>query len=54
MTKIVFENWGSFVKWAKENGYDESYFNVNDSKCLALYETFLQECWEAEVLDPNQ
>lgn len=54
MSKIIFEHWNSFVIWGRENGYDESYFNPRDSKCLDLYETFLKDYWYNECTNPNQ
>jgi hypothetical protein len=32
-----------FLEWARDGGYDESYFNRWDSKSRALEETFLLE-----------
>lgn len=31
------------ARWAKDGGYDESYLNCGDSKCLALQEQYLEE-----------
>lgn len=35
--------WRDFYAWAKDGGYDESYFNRYDSKSLALQESYLRE-----------
>lgn len=45
---ILVQDWGDFYEWGKEAGYDESYFNVRDSKCLALQEQYLQEMREVQ------
>lgn len=39
----IVPNWKEFVSWAEDAGYDESYFDVNDSKCLELQRKYLQE-----------
>ena len=46
---IVVTNWLAFVNWAHDGGYDESYFDVNDEKCLALQHSYLEEIAEAAV-----
>lgn len=43
----IVPDWQEFVAWAKDGGYDESYLDVNDSKCLELQKQFLEEA-EAE------
>lgn len=35
-----------FLEWARDGGYDESYFNRWDSKSRALEEMFLSELSE--------
>ena len=37
-----------FLEWARDGGYDESYFNRWDSKSRALEELFLSERAEAQ------
>lgn len=38
----IVADWNAFVEWANDGGgYDESYFNVRDSKCLALQEDYI-------------
>ncbi|MBP9714179.1 MAG: hypothetical protein KBD60_10890 [Sterolibacterium sp.] len=44
---VIVANWQAFYEWARDGGYDESYLNPYDSKCLALQEKFLEEI-EAE------
>lgn len=39
----IVPNWAAFCEWAKEGGYDESYFNRWDSKSLALQAQYLEE-----------
>ncbi len=39
----IVPDWAAFVAWVKDCGYDESYLDVNDSKCLALQESYLAE-----------
>lgn len=43
---IPAELWPEFCEWAKDGGYDESYFNRYDSKSIALQEDFLVEIQE--------
>lgn len=43
---VIVKDWMAFYTWAKESGYDESYLNQYDSKCLALQEQFLNEAAE--------
>ena len=40
---VIVPHWAEFVSWTKDAGYDESYLDINDSKCLALQEQYLQE-----------
>jgi hypothetical protein len=42
-TVIPVELRTEFLEWAKDGGYDESYFNRWDSKSRDLEETFLLE-----------
>ena len=39
----IVPNWAEFVAWVKDAGYDESYLDVNDSKCLQLQQDYLAE-----------
>lgn len=39
----IVPDWQEFAAWVKDAGYDESYLDVNDSKCLALQRAFLEE-----------
>lgn len=39
----IVADWQGFVEWVKDAGYDESYLNWYDSKCLALQEQYLDE-----------
>lgn len=41
--RVIVPDWQAFVTWAKDAGYDESFLNVWDSKCLALQERYLDE-----------
>lgn len=43
---VIISDWSAFCEWAKDAGYDESYLNQWDSKCLALQEQFLAELAE--------
>ena len=45
---VIVADWKAFYAWAKEAGYDESYLNQYDSKCLALQEQFLDEAAATE------
>jgi hypothetical protein len=39
---VIVTDWSAFVEWVKDGGgYDQSYFDVRDSKCLALQEDYL-------------
>jgi len=40
---IIVLDWAEFVSWAEDGGYDESYFDVNHEKCLALQQMYLEE-----------
>lgn len=46
---IIVPNWAEFVSWAKEGGYDESYFDINDEKCFTLQQAYLQEMAESRA-----
>lgn len=37
------EDWSDFCEWARDGGYDQSYFNRWDSKSLALQQQYLGE-----------
>lgn len=37
------EQWSAFLEWARDGGYDESYFNRWDSKSRALEQAYLDE-----------
>lgn len=36
-------DWPDFCDWARDAGYDESYFNRYDSKSYALQQQYLEE-----------
>lgn len=39
---VIVPDWNAFVEWVADGGgYDQSYFDVRDSKCLALQEDYL-------------
>lgn len=40
---VIVADWSDFVAWAKEAGYGESALDVNDSCCLELQRTYLDE-----------
>jgi len=40
---VQAENWQKFVEWARDGGYDQSFFNRWDSKSQALQELYLEE-----------
>lgn len=42
------EEWPEFVRWARDGGYDESYFNRWDSKSQQLQAQYLEEMKEIE------
>lgn len=44
---MIVADWQGFAEWVKEAGYDESYLNCYDSKCLALQEQYLEEVMSA-------
>lgn len=44
---VLVTDWSAFADWVHEGGYDESYLNWWDSKCLALQEEYLE--YVAEV-----
>lgn len=44
---VIVADWQGFAEWVKEAGYDESYLNCYDSKCLALQEQYLEEVMSA-------
>ncbi|MEW5788277.1 MAG: hypothetical protein AB1899_10545 [Pseudomonadota bacterium] len=39
-------DWPEFCAWAKEAGHGEEVLDINDSRCLALQEAFLEETHE--------
>jgi hypothetical protein len=52
---VLVPDWSAFVEWAKEARYDEAYLDINDSRCMALQEQFLEEfsvADECSVDDP--
>ena len=47
---VIVADWNAFVEWANDGGgYDQSYFNVRDSKCLALQEDYIAYLAEAQA-----
>ncbi|MDX9976302.1 MAG: hypothetical protein RBU21_25225 [FCB group bacterium] len=40
---IPQERWKEFCEWARDSGYDESYFNRWDSKSVELQRQYLEE-----------
>lgn len=40
---IPTEKWADFCEWARDGGYDQSYFNRYDSKSLELQQEYLDE-----------
>lgn len=38
-----------FAEWARDGGYDESYFDRWDSRSLALEEAFMEQCPQLEA-----
>lgn len=49
---IIPENeWSDFCEWARDGGYDQSYFNRFDSKSLALQEEYLEERREQQTTE---
>lgn len=46
---VLVRDWHAFAEWAHDAGYDESWLNWRDSKCLALQEQYLQELEELEL-----
>jgi hypothetical protein len=40
---ILVPDWADFVAWTKDGGYDESYLDINDCKCMELQRTYLDE-----------
>lgn len=49
----IVKDWAAFVAWGHEGGYDESYFDVNDEKCLALQERFNEELADQALEDAS-
>jgi len=46
---VIVTDWESFVEWANDGGgYDQSHFNVRDSKCLVLQEDYIAYLAEME------
>lgn len=43
--------WNDFCEWARDGGYDQSYFNRFDSKSLALQELYLEELRDSDSPD---
>ena len=46
---VIVPDWAEFCAWFQDAGYDEASLDINDSRCLALQEAFLEERQE-EVL----
>lgn len=40
---VIVSDWPEFCDWANEAGYGEEVMDINDSRCLALQEAFLEE-----------
>lgn len=40
---VIVADWSDFVAWAKDAGYCESEFDINDSRCLELQRAYLDE-----------
>lgn len=40
---IPQSEWSEYCEWARDGGYDQSYFNRFDSKSVALQEAYLEE-----------
>lgn len=40
---VIVPDWMAFYYWGKEAGYGEQYFDINDSRCLELQKTYLEE-----------
>ena len=45
---VQSEDWADFCEWARDGGYDQSYFNRWDSKSIELQKQYLAEREEAE------
>ena len=43
---VIVPDWKEFCAWTRDAGYDESYLDINDSKCMALQEQYLAEVAE--------
>ena len=39
----IVPDWPEFCDWVNEAGYGEEVLDINDSRCLALQEAFLEE-----------
>ena len=48
---VIVPDWSEFWAWVKEAGYGEVYLDVNDSRCLALQELFLEEAFEIRLAE---
>ena len=48
---VIVPDWSEFFAWAKDAGYGEVYLDVNDSRCLALQELFLEEAFEIRLAE---
>ena len=42
---VIVPDWSEFFAWAKDAGYGEAYLDINDSRCRALQEAFLEEAF---------
>jgi hypothetical protein len=43
---VIVLDWTEFCAWVKEAGYGEEVLDINDSRCLALQEAFMEETHE--------
>jgi len=48
---VIVPDWSEFCAWVKEAGYGETYLDINDSRCLALQELFLEEAFEIRLAE---
>lgn len=51
---IIVPNWAEFAEWAKDAGYGEADLDVNDSRCMHLQETYLEESGELAAYEGSQ
>ncbi len=50
---IPAEQWAEFCEWARDGGYDQSWFNRWDSKSLQLQQMYLDELDEMAIHGGN-